>query len=73
MKRIQAIGILALLFALVGCDKYNDELLTDAEVEEYGYISPIIKDDDYPLSDMNYTHTLNFYLPLVYESESFEA
>lgn len=73
MKRIQAIGILAFLFTLVGCDKYNDELLTDAEVEEYGYISPIIKDDGYPLSDMNYTHTLNFYLPLVYENESFEA
>lgn len=73
MKRIQAIGILAFLFTLMGCDKYNDELLTDAEVEEYGYISPIIKDDDYPLSDMNYTHTLNFYLPLVYENESFEA
>lgn len=73
MKRIQAIGILAFLFTLMGCDKYNDELLTDAEVEEYGYISPIIKDDGYPLSDMNYTHTLNFYLPLVYENESFEA
>ncbi|MGM9817395.1 MAG: hypothetical protein ACI30B_00225 [Paludibacteraceae bacterium] len=73
MKRIQAIGILAFLFTLVGCDKYNDKLLTDAEVEEYGYISPIIKDDGYPLSDMNYTHTLNFYLPLVYENESFEA
>lgn len=45
MKRIQAIGILAFLFTLVGCDKYNDELLTDVEVEEYGYIQSEIRDE----------------------------
>ena len=73
MKRIQAIGILAFLFTLVSCDKYNDELLTDVEVEEYGYILPEIKDEDdnYSLSEMNYTHSLNLYLPLVYEGNSF--
>ena len=56
-----------ILIGLVGCDKYNDELLTDVEVEEYGYIRPIMKDDDYPLSDMNHTHSLNLCIPLVYE------
>ena len=58
---------LAILFALISCDKYNDELLTDVEVEEYGYIRPIMKDDDYPLSDMTHTHSLNLCIPLVYE------
>ena len=58
---------LAILLGLVSCDKYNDELLTDVEVEEYGYIRPIMKDDDYPLSDMTHTHSLNLCIPLVYE------
>lgn len=66
MKRIQAIGILAFLFTLVGCDKYNDELLTDVEVEEYGYMElKSMMDDVYPLSSSLYTHSLNFYFPLV--------
>ena len=73
MKHLQFIAILFILFALISCDKYNDELLTDIEVEDYGYIRPIIKNDDYPLSDKNYTHTLNFHIPLVYESESIDG
>ena len=56
-----------IFIGLTSCDKYNDELLTDIEVEEYGYIRPIMKDDDYPLSDMNHTHSLNLCIPLVYE------
>ncbi len=58
---------LAILLAFTSCDKHNDELLTDVEVEEYGYIRLIMKDDDYPLSDMNHTHSLNLCIPLVYE------
>ena len=62
-----------ILFALTSCDKYNDELLTDVEVEEYGYILPEIKDEDdnYSLSDMNYTHSLNLCIPLVYEEDTY--
>ena len=58
-----------IFIGLTSCDKYNDELLTDVEVEEYGYILPEIKDEDdnYSLSDMNYTHSLNLCIPLVYE------
>ncbi len=66
--------IFTILFALTSCDKYNDELLTDAEVEEYGYIRSEIRDkyDNCSLSDMNYTHSLNLHLPLVYEGETYD-
>ena len=65
---------LAILLGLVSCDKYNDELLTDIEVEDYGYILPEMEDEyeNYPLSNMNYTHTLNLHLPLVYEGETYD-
>lgn len=72
MKHFQFIAVLFFLFALISCDKYNDKLLTDVEVEEYGYIRPIMKDDDYPLSDMNHTHSLNLCIPLVYEGETYD-
>ena len=66
--------IFTILFALTSCDKYNDELLTDVEVEEYGYILPEIKDEDdnYSLSNMNYTHSLNLCIPLVYEEDTYD-
>lgn len=62
-----------IFIGLTSCDKYNDELLTDVEVEEYGYILPEIKDEDdnYSLSDMNYTHSLNLCIPLVYEEDTY--
>jgi hypothetical protein len=63
-----------ILFALISCDKYNDKLLTDVEVEEYGYIRSEIRDkyDNCSLSDMNYTHSLNLHLPLIYEGETYD-
>ena len=63
-----------ILFALISCDKYNDKLLTDIEVEDYGYILPEMEDEyeNYPLSNMNYTHSLNLCIPLVYEGETYD-
>jgi hypothetical protein len=74
MKHFQFIAVLFFLFALISCDKYNDKLLTDIEVEDYGYILPEMEDEyeNYPLSNMNYTHSLNLCIPLVYEGETYD-
>lgn len=71
MKHLQLILPVTLLMLLAACERdiYHDYLLSNTEVVDYGYMELKSDMDKYlPLSSSLYTHSLNFYYPLVITS-----